>query len=132
MVVGFFALHAVWRSYLREYADYAVCDFLKFGWPVGFNYSCLLPTNVLFHNQKGAIDFPDAIDIYLLLEIGRHAVIGQFSRNAFSCPIAVSPLNSVTKPDTTEQRITLDLSWPVGSSVNDGILSGIYSVTLGV
>ena len=53
-------------------------------------------------------------------------VIGPFSNNLFSCPVAVSPLNSVPKPDTTEQQIILDLSWPVRSSVNDGIPSGLY------
>ena len=56
----------------------------------------------------------------------RNAVIGLFSHNPFSCPVAVSPLNSVPKSDTTERRIILDLSWPVGSSVNDGIQSGSY------
>ena len=59
-------------------------------------------------------------------ERAHHAVIGPFSHNPFSCPVAVSPLNSVPKPDTTERRIILDLSWPVGSSVNDGIGSGLY------
>ena len=44
----------------------------------------------------------------------------------FSCPVAVSPLTSVPKSDPTERRIILDLSWPVGSSVNDGIPSGLY------
>jgi len=43
-----------------------------------------------------------------------------------ACPVAVSPLNSVPKLDTTEWRIILDLSWSVGSSANDGIPSGIY------
>ena len=56
----------------------------------------------------------------------RNVVTGPFSHNPFSCPVAVSPLNSVPKSDTTERRIILDLSWPVGSSVNDGIQSGSY------
>ena len=116
----------VWRSYLRDYGDYAVCDFLEFGWPVGFNYSSSFPKTLEFRNHKGAIDFPDAVDSYLLSETVRNAVIGPFSHNPFSCPVAVSPLNSVPKSDTTELRIILDLSWPVGSSVNDGIQSGSY------
>ena len=83
-------------------------------------------SNVLFRNHKGASDFPHAIDNYLSSEIGRHVVIGPFAHHPFSCPVVVSPLNSVPKPDTTERRIILDLSWPVGSSINDGIPSGIY------
>jgi len=103
-----------------------VCDFLEFGWPVGFDYSCPLPIYTNFRNHKGATDFLDAVDAYLSSEIAKHAVIGPFSRNPFSCPVAVSPLNSVPKPDTTERQIILDLSWLVGSSVNDGIPSGLY------
>ena len=116
----------VWRSHLQDYSDYAVSDFLEFGWPVGFDYSCQLPDHVQFCNQKGAVDFPDAVDTYLSSETTRSAVIGPFSCNPFSCNIAVSPLNSVPKPDTTERRIILDLSWPVGFSVNDGIPTGVY------
>ena len=116
----------VWRTYLQEYVDYGVCDFLEFGWPVGFDYSRPLPMHTNFHNHKGATEFPAAVDAYLSSEIAHHAVIGPFSTNPFSCPVAVSPLNSVPKPDTTERRIILDLSWPVGSSVNDGIPSGLY------
>jgi len=41
-------------------------------------------------------------------------------------PFAVSPLNPVLKPDTTERRYILDLSWPEGSSVNDGISKDFY------
>jgi len=116
----------VWRTYLQEYVDYGVCDFLEFGWPVGFDYSRPLPIHTNFHNHKGATEFPAAVDAYLLSEIAHQAVIGPFSTSLFSCPVAVSPLNSVPKPDTTERRIILDLSWPVGSSVNDGIPSGLY------
>ena len=116
----------VWRTYLQEYVDYGVCDFLEFGWPVGFDYSHPLPIHTNFHNHKGATEFPAAVDAYLSSEIAHHAVIGPFSKNPFSCPVAVSPLNSVPKPDTTGRRIILDLSWPVGSSVNDGIPSGLY------
>lgn len=110
--------------YLRDYEDYAICDFLEFGWPVGFDYSSSFPKTSDFRHHKGAIDFPDAVDSYLLSETVRNAVTGPFSHNPFSCPVAVSPLNSVPKSDTTERRIILDLSWPVGSSVNDGIQSG--------
>ena len=84
----------IWRPYLREYTDYTVCDFLEFGWPVGFDCSCPLLKTVQFRNHKGAIDFHYAVDMYLSLETGRHAVIGPFDTNPFSCPVVVSPLNS--------------------------------------
>ena len=117
---------SVWRTYLQEYVDYGVCDFLEFGWPVGFDYSRPLPIHTNFHNHKGATEFPAAVDAYLSSEIAHHTVIGPFSHNPFSCPVAVSPLNSVPKPNITERRIILDLSCSVGSSVTDGISSGLY------
>ena len=36
------------------------------------------------------------------------------------------PLHSVAKPDTAEHHFNLDLSWPEGSSVNDGISKDFY------
>ena len=36
-------------------------------------------------------------------------------------PLAISPLNSVPKTDASERRIILDLSFPPGRGVNDGI-----------
>jgi len=65
--------------------------------------------------------FPDHIDRYLSKEISLNAVIGPFPANPFKHAIAISPLNSVPKPDADERRIIVDLSWPPGLSVNDGI-----------
>lgn len=36
------------RSTLRDYDDYAVCNFLEFGWPVGLNYASSLSTDQVF------------------------------------------------------------------------------------
>ena len=54
------------------------------------------------------------------------AGLGPFESNPFSCPVALSPLNSVPKHDSVERRIIVDLSWPAGTSVNDGISSSSY------
>jgi len=29
---------SAWRYYLKDYSDTLLCDFLEFGWPVGYNY----------------------------------------------------------------------------------------------
>ena len=73
----------LWRSKLRGYDDYAACDFLEFGWPVGLNYASSLSTDQFSRNHKGATDFPSAVDSYLSLELERGAVIGPFSSNPF-------------------------------------------------
>ena len=115
-----------WREYLRNYKDAQICDFLEYGWPVGYDYSSYgFPCSQL-RNHQGALVFPDAIDSYLLAERRHKAVIGPYSFNPFSCPVALSPLNSVPKQDSSERRIIVDLSWPAGTSVNDGISSCSY------
>ena len=80
-------LRPCWRTYLQEYVDYGVCDFLEFGWPVGFDYSRPLPIHSNFHNHKGATEFPAAVDAYLSSKRAHHAVIGPFSHNPFSYPV---------------------------------------------
>lgn len=100
----------LWRSKPRGYDDYAACDFLEFGWPVGLNYASSLSTDQFSRNHKGATDFPSAVDSYLSLELERGAVIGPFSSNPFSRPIVISPLNSVPKPQSFERQMILNLN----------------------
>ena len=116
---------SLWRSLLTEYSDVVVCDYLEFGWPIGYDYHRVLPSSN-FRNHKGALDFPSAVDSYLSSELAFDSVCGPFARNPFEAPIALSPLNSVPKPDSVERRFILDLSWPAGSSVNDGISKDFF------
>lgn len=34
---------SLWRSLLTEYSDVVVCDYLEFGWPIGYYYHGVLP-----------------------------------------------------------------------------------------
>ena len=52
-------------------------------------------------------------------------IVGPFNEPPFS-PFWISPLNSVPKQDTDERRVIVDLSWPIGYGVNDGIDSDLY------
>ena len=114
-----------WRSLLTEYSDAAVCDYLEFGWPIGYDYSGSLPSSD-FRNHKGALDFLATVANSLSTELALGSVYGPFTRNPFLAPFALSPLNSVPKSDTTECRLILHLSWPSNSSVNDGISKDYY------
>lgn len=116
---------SLWRSLLTEYSDVVVCDYLEFGWPIGYAYHGVLPSSDP-RNHKGALAFPSAVDSYLSTELALGSICGLFARNPFMAPIALSLLNSVPKPDTDERRFILDLSWPAGSSVNDGISKHLF------
>ena len=54
------------------------------------------------------------------------SIIGPFESNPFDCQFKMSPLNSVTKKDSSERRVILDLSFPPGCSVNYNISKYIY------
>ena len=102
-----------------------VCDYLEFGWPIGYDYHGVLPSSDP-RNHKGALAFPSAVDSYLSMELALGSICGSFARNPFMVPIALTPLNSIPKPDSHERRFILDLIWPAGSSVNDGISKDLF------
>ena len=54
------------------------------------------------------------------------SIIGPFESNPFDCQFKISPLNSVTKRNSSERRVILDLSLPPRCSVNDNISKDIY------
>lgn len=109
----------LWRKYLEGYDDKTVVDFLEFGWPVNYQSSVLPVTS--FRNHKSALFHEEHIDKYIETELRHSALIGPFHENPFDVPLATSPLMSVPKRDSLDRRTVIDLSFPPGSSVNDGI-----------
>jgi hypothetical protein len=63
---------------------------------------------------------------YLKKEASYGAIIGPFKNNPFVNELKISPLNTVTKRDSPERRVILDLSFPSGKSVNDHISKEFY------
>ena len=115
---------STWRELLQDYEDSAVCDFLEFGWPVGF-MSTTLPVFDL-RTHRGALLFSEQVTAYLTKEISLGRVAGPFDAVPFTDGFVVSPLNTVPKRDSAERRVIVDLSWPCGTSVNDGIPSDSF------
>ena len=119
------ALHVPhWRECLRDYPDRIICDYLQFGWPVGFVRDSLPVFDIRTH--RGALNFPDMVCDYLAKELRLGRVAGPFPHLPFPDGYVLSPLNTVAKRDSDERRVILDLSWPCGSSVNDGIPSDSF------
>ena len=57
---------STWRALLQYYEDSVLCDFLEFGWPVGF-----MPTTLpVFHlrTHRGAVLFSEQVTAYLTKE----------------------------------------------------------------
>ena len=113
-----------WRFFLRDYHDNIVCDFLEYGWPIGYVRDTVPIFNLRTH--RGALDYPDSVSKCLTSEIALGRVAGPFRSTPFADGFVISPLNTVEKRDFSERRVIVDLSWPCGSSVNDGILSDSF------
>ena len=94
---------------------------LRFGFPISYEGHLVGQESERVSNHRGAVDYPEQIDAYLQEEISWGAVLGPFSSSPFDVPCKLSPLNSVDKKDSNKRRIILDLSFPAGLSVNDGI-----------
>jgi hypothetical protein len=115
---------ANWRSLLSHYNDYTICDFLEFGFPVGYSSDSLPhPSGI---NHKGGLNYADHVDEFISKEVSLGAALGPFNSNPLFLPLQLSALNTVEKHDSMERRIILDLSFPEGSSVNAGIVKGEY------
>ena len=107
------------------YEDIAIIDLLKYGFPLDFDRNRTVSFDGK-RNHKGARDHPEFIRKYLSKECDASRIVGPFKKNPLSVPLIVSPLNSVPKSSADERRAIVDLSWPIGQSVNDGISKDIY------
>ena len=67
----------------------------------------------------GALLFSELVTAYLIQEISLCRVAGPFDAVPFTDSFVASPLNTVPKRDSAERRVTVDLSSPFGTSVND-------------
>ena len=111
------------ENQLQDYHDKQVVELLKFGFPVDCQ-----PTETdlgVPSNHKGATEFNEQVQALVNKEVSLGGVIGLFEAPPFENP-CFSPLNSVPKKDSQERRLILDLSYPSGFSINDGIHKDIY------
>ena len=105
---------------LCDYGDKEVAEFMQFGWPVSRppTWPDPVPT---FSNHAGAVNWPSYMNKYIDKECKYNAIIGPFDGVPFSRRVGVSPLSTRAKRDSDDRRVIMDLSWPPGLSVNDGI-----------
>ena len=113
------------RFMLSDYNDKIVVDFLEFGFPIGFTGKFNKSANKA-KNHKGVSEYPLEVRKYLEKEMSYKAVLGPFSEIPFSNECCISPLNTVSKKDSSERRVILDLSFPEGAAINEGIPKDSY------
>ena len=114
---------SAWRQCLVGYADAGIVDFLEYGWPI--NHDRVTPLQDAVENHPSALGFSADIDHYIEVEMEKKALAGPF----LSPPVRgfhVSPLMTRPKRDSRFRRVIMDLSWPSGAAVNDGIDTATY------
>ena len=104
---------------LFNYFDLDVVHHLRHGWPINFIKASKLPGSQ-GRNHKGAIDFEEYVDGWLNTETKLGRIRGPFATPPLD-NFVTSPLNTVPKSGSVERRVIVDLSWPSGEGVNDGI-----------
>ena len=109
---------------LIDYKDSSILQYLQFGWPIDRDME--VPLEMGGRNHKGATDFQEQVDQYITKELGLGAMIGPFEALPFKGPVAISPLSTRAKKGSEARRIIMDCSWPIGSSLNDGIAKDRY------
>ena len=76
-------------------------------------------------NHSSAIEYPNDVEAYIKEETEHQAILGPFTKN----PIPgghCSPFITRSKPNSDRRRVIIDLSWPIGESVNAGIDKNMY------
>ena len=112
----------VWKQYLSQYFDQQLVDLLNFGFPLDFDRSLeLISTS---KNHTSAEQFLSHVDHYIQEEVQHGALLGPMDQTPF--PIHISPFMTRPKADSEVRRTIVDLSWPKGHSVNDGVDKNTY------
>ena len=110
---------------LGSYEDIEVVEWLSYGWPTGRLPTLPQPT-WNYKNHKGAVEFPEQLQKYITKESKYGAIMGPFQKIPFHDNIGISPLSKRPKKGTMDHRIILDLSFPIGEAVSDGISKDTY------
>ena len=113
--------------YLQGYNN-RIFDFLIKGFLRGFSIQYFGSVVVMRSpNLKSALDNPASVNDKLSKELTAGRIVGPFDFPPFD-PFRISPLGIVPKKSPGEFRLIHHLSYPAGSSVNDGIPKELATV----
>ena len=110
---------------LKDYQDRDIVEWLRYGWPTG-RLPTLPEPGQSTKNHKGATEYPQHLSKYVRKELSYRAVMGPYKKIPFQGMVGISPLSTRPKRDSQDRRVILDLSFPIGQAVNDGIPKDTY------
>ena len=112
-----------WAAYLDQYWDWQLPLLIKYGFPLDFDRSHVVHTEKI--NHRSATEYPDHLTTYLWDEIANNAMLGPFQAPPIN-NLHNSPFMTWDKSSSANRRVIIDLSWPIGHSVNSGVHSDRY------
>ena len=111
-----------WRYYLQNYWEEQLPDLIQYGFPIDFDRSRpLVSTEV---NHVSGYEYGNDIENYLKKEVAFNAMYGHFQEKHIN--MHISPRMTQEKQGLDNRRTIVDLNWPHGCSVNDGVYKNIY------
>lgn len=108
-----------WDSALEGYHDREICSYLRYGWPLGYHKAT--PPISVDKNHPSAVQHQAHVDSFIKKELELGALLGPFDELPFAPWFRCSPVMTRPKKDSLERRIIVDLTFPEGQGVNDGI-----------
>ena len=115
--------YVAWQKYLVDYWDQQLCYLIKYSFPLDFN--CNNPLKHERNNHSSAKLHLDDIKAYITEEKQFKAIYGPFKECPFD-NMHFSPFLTCEKPGAPHRRVIVDLSYPPGCSVNDGVTPDVY------
>ena len=107
-----------WKKCLEKYSDGELIKYLEYGWPINFQRGAVLQSTM--ENHGSAAQYPCDVEHYICTELAHGALMGPFARPPVR-PLHISPLMTKPKKNSKYRRVIMDLSWPAGGSVNEGV-----------
>ena len=112
-----------WAQYLGRYWDWQLPLLIKYGFPLDFDRNSDLKCENISH--KSALEYPEHVSNYLKEEVQNNAMLGPFTEPPID-NLHTSPFMTRDKSSSVNRRVIIDLSWPIGNSVNSGVASDRY------
>lgn len=108
-----------WDEALSQYHDNEICQYFRYGWPIGYHKSS--PPKSVSDNHPSALQHPEHVKEFIKIELGFKALVGPFEEPPFTPWTRCSPVMTRPKKDSLLRRVIVDLTFPAGEGVNDGI-----------
>ena len=113
----------IWEHHLTGYWDSQLLFLIRYGFPLDYDYNS--PLTSVDKNHTSATQFADDVQAYLTEEKAFGAILGPFKEPPID-NLHICPFLTREKPGASHRRVIVDLSFPHGYSVNNGVQADKY------